>query len=68
MIFQTDLSPVHFVKLELRDAEGKLLSDNFYWRALPTNSVDYTSLDKIAPRSSTPASSATTPTANACST
>ncbi|MGA2029283.1 MAG: sugar-binding domain-containing protein [Verrucomicrobiota bacterium] len=46
--FPADLSPVHFVKLELRDAAGKLLSDNFYWRALPTNAVDYTSLDKIA--------------------
>jgi beta-mannosidase len=46
--FPEDLSPVHFVKLELRDAAGKLISDNFYWRALPTNAVDYTSLDKIA--------------------
>jgi beta-mannosidase len=46
--FPEDLSHVHFVKLELRDASGKLVSDNFYWRALPTNSVDYTSLDKIA--------------------
>jgi beta-mannosidase len=46
--FPEVLSPVHFVKLELRDAAGKIVSDNFYWRALPTNSVDYTSLDKIA--------------------
>jgi hypothetical protein len=46
--FPADLSPVHFVKLELRDASGKLVSDNFYWRALPTNAVDYTSLDSIA--------------------
>ncbi|MDR3459796.1 MAG: glycoside hydrolase family 2 TIM barrel-domain containing protein [Verrucomicrobiae bacterium] len=30
----TDLSAVHFVKLELRDGRGKLLSDNFYWRTL----------------------------------
>ncbi len=28
----TTLSPVHFVKLQLKDGEGKLLSDNFYWR------------------------------------
>jgi hypothetical protein len=28
------LSPAHFVKLELRDAQGKLLSDNFYWRGV----------------------------------
>ena len=29
------LSAVHFVKLELRDTDGKLLSENFYWRAQP---------------------------------
>ncbi|MGE5612567.1 MAG: glycosyl hydrolase 2 galactose-binding domain-containing protein, partial [Bacillota bacterium] len=27
------LSPVHFVKLELADATGKLVSENFYWRS-----------------------------------
>jgi len=26
------LTPVHYVKLELKDAQGKILSDNFYWR------------------------------------
>jgi len=26
-----DLSPVYFVRLELRDKNGTLLSDNFYW-------------------------------------
>ncbi|MGQ8338263.1 discoidin domain-containing protein [Sunxiuqinia sp. A32] len=26
------LSPVHFIRLQLRDKEGNLLSDNFYWR------------------------------------
>ena len=30
------LSPVHYVKLELKDAEGKVLSDNFYWRTTAT--------------------------------
>lgn len=30
----TNLSTVHFVKLELRDRKGKLLSENFYWRSL----------------------------------
>jgi hypothetical protein len=30
-----NLSAVHFIKLELHDATGKVLSDNFYWRALP---------------------------------
>jgi hypothetical protein len=47
--FPADLSPVHFVKLDLRDAAGQMVSDNFYWRALPTNAADYTALDKIAP-------------------
>ncbi|MGA2232413.1 MAG: sugar-binding domain-containing protein [Tepidisphaeraceae bacterium] len=32
----TGLSPVHFIKLELRDAAGKVVSDNFYWRTLKT--------------------------------
>jgi len=27
------LSEVHFIKLELKGADGKLLSDNFYWNA-----------------------------------
>jgi Glycosyl hydrolase 2 galactose-binding domain-like/Exo-beta-D-glucosaminidase Ig-fold domain/Glycosyl hydrolases family 2/Glycosyl hydrolases family 2, TIM barrel domain len=30
--FPDGLSAVHFVKLELRDARNRLLSDNFYWR------------------------------------
>lgn len=30
--FPDGLSAVHFVKLELRGAQKKLLSDNFYWR------------------------------------
>jgi hypothetical protein len=42
------LSAVHFVKLELRDAEGKLISENFYWRALPGHQDDLTALDGLA--------------------
>jgi beta-mannosidase len=42
------LSAVHFVKLELRDAEGKLVSENFYWRALPEHQDDLTALDGLA--------------------
>jgi beta-mannosidase len=38
------LSAVHFVKLELRDADGKLVSENFYWRALPEHQDDLTAL------------------------
>ena len=44
--FPADLSPVHFVKLELRDAAGQLVSDNFYWRE--TKPDDFTALDTIA--------------------
>jgi hypothetical protein len=29
------ISTVHFVKLDLKDAEGRLVSSNFYWQALP---------------------------------
>lgn len=41
------LSIVHFVKLELRDAAGKLLSDNFYWRALPAHPDDFNALGSL---------------------
>ena len=34
--FPATVSPVHFLKLELRDATGKPISSNFYWRARPT--------------------------------
>ncbi len=38
------LSAVHFVKLELRDSMGKVVSENFYWRALPEHQDDLTAL------------------------
>jgi Exo-beta-D-glucosaminidase Ig-fold domain/Glycosyl hydrolases family 2/Glycosyl hydrolases family 2, sugar binding domain/Glycosyl hydrolases family 2, TIM barrel domain len=38
------LSAVHFVKLELRDSTGKMVSENFYWRALPEHQDDLTAL------------------------
>src|ERR1700722_11464582 len=41
------LSAVHFVKLELRDAAGKMLSENFYWRALPEHQDDLTALGSL---------------------
>ena len=31
--FPADISPVHFIKLELADAKGKLISETFYWRS-----------------------------------
>jgi Exo-beta-D-glucosaminidase Ig-fold domain/Glycosyl hydrolases family 2/Glycosyl hydrolases family 2, sugar binding domain/Glycosyl hydrolases family 2, TIM barrel domain len=41
------LSAVHFVKLELRDAAGKMVSENFYWRALPEHQDDLTALGSL---------------------
>ncbi|MCC6123981.1 MAG: hypothetical protein IT426_03390 [Pirellulales bacterium] len=32
--WQEKLSPAHFVKLEQHNREGKLLSENFYWRGV----------------------------------
>jgi mannosylglycoprotein endo-beta-mannosidase len=31
--FPEDISQVHFIKLVLRDANGKFVSDSFYWRS-----------------------------------
>ncbi len=41
------LSAVHFVKLELRDADGKMVSENFYWRALPEQQDDLKTLGEM---------------------
>jgi len=43
-----ELSPVYFVKLELRDAGGKLVSDNFYWRGQAGHPDDLMALDEMA--------------------
>ena len=47
--FPASVSSVHFLKLELRDSSGKLLSGNFYWRALPEHQDDLTDLAKLPP-------------------
>jgi hypothetical protein len=41
------VSSVHFLKLELHDASGKLISGNLYWRALPEHQDDLTDLAKM---------------------
>ncbi|ANI89980.1 glycoside hydrolase [Arachidicoccus ginsenosidimutans] len=41
------LPDVFFVKLELKDNDGKLLSDNFYWQANKTHPNDLTSLNQL---------------------
>jgi hypothetical protein len=45
--FPGNLSAVHFVKLELLDAQNRLLSENFYWRALPDDEDNFTALNKL---------------------
>jgi hypothetical protein len=45
--FPATLSAIHFIKLDLVDASGKLLSTNFYWRALPANRDDLTGLNQL---------------------
>jgi hypothetical protein len=42
------LSAVHFVKLELKDTTGKMISENFYWRALPEHQDDLKLLDSLS--------------------
>jgi Exo-beta-D-glucosaminidase Ig-fold domain/Glycosyl hydrolases family 2/Glycosyl hydrolases family 2, sugar binding domain/Glycosyl hydrolases family 2, TIM barrel domain len=44
MAWPEKLAAVHFVKLELRDSAGKVVSENFYWRALPEHQDDLTAL------------------------
>jgi len=41
------LSAVHFVRLELRDARGQMVSRNFYWRALPKHPDDFLDLNQL---------------------
>jgi hypothetical protein len=45
--FPATLSAVHFLKLELRDTMGNLLSSNFYWRAQPDHTDDLTALNQL---------------------
>ena len=45
--FPARLSAVHFLSLELHDAQGKLISTNFYWHAQPEHPDDFTELEKM---------------------
>jgi hypothetical protein len=45
--FPAGLSAVHFVKTELRDGQGRMLSDNFYWRG--NNATNLTALNDLPP-------------------
>jgi hypothetical protein len=33
LTFPDDISPVHFIKLKLKDAKGNIVGDSFYWRS-----------------------------------
>ena len=44
--FPADVSAVHLVKVELFDAQNKLLSDNFYWRGVSADNL--TALDTLS--------------------
>jgi hypothetical protein len=41
------VSAVHFLRLELHDAAGKLVSSNFYWLGQPEHPDDLTALDSL---------------------
>jgi hypothetical protein len=43
----SELSAVHFIRLLLKDRNGRLLSDNFYWRG--NKVADYTALNSLPP-------------------
>ncbi|MBC8127538.1 MAG: glycoside hydrolase family 2 [Gloeobacteraceae cyanobacterium ES-bin-144] len=43
-----NLSTVHFVKLKLEDTQGKVLSENFYWRGVSGHEDDLKELDTMA--------------------
>jgi beta-mannosidase len=45
--FPASVSAVHFIKLDLRDAAGRLLSTNFYWRAQTSSPDDLTALNQL---------------------
>jgi hypothetical protein len=45
--FPASVSSVHFIKLDLNDAQGKLVSSNFYWRGQPEHPDELADLNKL---------------------
>ena len=45
--FPANLSAVHFIRLQLHDESGKLISRNFYWHALAAHPDDFNDLNKL---------------------
>ncbi len=48
-----DVTPVHFVKVDLRDTHGKVVSDNFYWHTnapkIPKTPDSFQDLNQLEP-------------------
>ena len=44
-----NMSPVHFIQLSLKDATGKQVSQNFYWRGTEAHPDDLAALDSLKP-------------------
>jgi hypothetical protein len=42
-----DISPVHFIQLDLKNGDGKPVSSNFYWQGNPGAPDDLTELNKL---------------------
>ncbi len=47
--FHEPLSATHFLRLQLHDAGGALISQNFYWHNEPESPDDFRELDTLAP-------------------
>jgi glycosyl hydrolase family 2/Ig-like domain-containing protein len=45
--FPATVSAVHFIKLDLRDTAGQIVSTNFYWHTLPANPDDLSALNQM---------------------
>ncbi|MCX2574118.1 galactose-binding domain-containing protein [Pedobacter sandarakinus] len=59
-VYETPTPPkakMNFIKLQLKDAKGKLISDNFYWRS--ERGADYTALNSMPPAKLTTTSTIT---------
>ena len=45
--FPSSMTQVHFIKLDLDDAQGKPISSNFYWHAAAEHPDDFTALGQL---------------------
>ena len=44
---QEGMTPVYFVKLVLKNSDGNIVSDNFYWFSSSKEKVDFTDISKL---------------------